>query len=277
MNKIIVPIDFSEYSDYALEVAANLAKANNAEILALHMLEISESLVNKAEGSDYSEALFFMKLAKKKFENFLEKDYLEGVKVTDIVQYHKVFSEVNNTAIEQGADLIVMGSHGASGAKELFVGSNAEKVVRNSELPVLVVKQRRKDFSANKVVFASDFKRDNVRPYLNAMSLFKKIKADVSLLYVNLPNESFKDSDEIEKQLKEFFIKADGNTDNMKKVTVRNDYSVEKGLFAHGQKVDADVLAIPTHGRKGLSHFFIGSIGEDIVNHANTPVMTFKI
>ncbi len=48
-------------------------------------------------------------------------------------------------------------------------------------------------------------------------------------------------------------------------------------MYSYAEKIDADLIAIPTHGRNGLAHFFVGSIGEDLANHAKLPVMTFKI
>ncbi|NER13962.1 universal stress protein [Leptobacterium flavescens] len=277
MKKIIVPVDFSEHSEYALELAAQLARKHDAEIIALHMLEISESLLNKAEGQGYNEALFFMKMAAKRFEDFLDKEYLKGLKVTDIVQHHKVFTEVNETALKHNADLIIMGSHGTGGIKELFMGSNAEKVVRTAQLPVLVVKNRMPDFNIKKVVFAMDFHIENAEAYVRAMNLFKELNAEVELLYVNLPNDNFKSSDEIEDIIASFLQRMEGNSAKMEDVAIRNDYFVEKGVFNYSNKVKADLIAIPTHGRKGLSHFFLGSIGEDIVNHASIPVITFKM
>ncbi|MBT8269949.1 MAG: universal stress protein, partial [Bacteroidia bacterium] len=127
MKKIIVPIDFSEHSEYALEAAAIIAQKHDAELLALHMLEISDAILTHNTGEQQSKAFFLLKLAEKRFDQFLEKDYLNGIKITPIVKHFKVFSEVNDVAKEQNADLIVMGSHGASGVKEFFVGSNTEK------------------------------------------------------------------------------------------------------------------------------------------------------
>ena len=140
MKKIIVPIDFSEYSENALETASVLARKYNAEIFALHMLELSNAVLTSTSEKHDVEAVFYLKLAEKKFKKFLEKDYLNGIKVTPVVKHFKVFSEVNEVAKEHGADLIVMGSQGVSGLKEVLVGSNTEKVVRHSDIPVLVVK-----------------------------------------------------------------------------------------------------------------------------------------
>jgi nucleotide-binding universal stress UspA family protein len=56
-----------------------------------------------------------------------------------------------------------------------------------------------------------------------------------------------------------------------------SDHNVEEGVINFALKVGADIIAIPTHGKKGLSHFLEGSIGEDVANHAKFPVITFKI
>ena len=72
----------------------------------------------------------------------------------------------------------------------------------------------------------------------------------------------------------------DAGMDNKKfkeKITFYDDYTPERGIFHFCNEKAIDAIAIPTHGRKGLGHFFYGSIGEDIANHANIPVITFKI
>ena len=107
--------------------------------------------------------------------------------------------------------------------------------------------------------------------------MFDKFEAEVKLLYINLPNEHFKSSVEIEKHIAEFLLKADGNLNRINDVAYQADYSVEHGVLNYSNKIGADLIAIATHGRKGVSHFFAGSIGEDIANHSSLPVITFKI
>ena len=277
MNKIIVPIDFSKHSEYALEAAAMLAKRGDAELLALHMLELSEGALTASDNEQQAQAVFFLKLAEKKFDEFLDKDYLEGVNVTPIVKHFKVFSEVSEVAEEHDADLIVMGSHGTSGLKELFVGSNTERVVRNADIPVLVVKNNVMNVNFDVVTFACDFSEENIKSYLKAVDLFDKMNSKVYMVYVNLPNDKFKSSLEIEKRVVNFFTKAEGNLNKMKDVHYVSDYSVEEGVLTFSNKIGADLIAVPTHGRKGLSHFFEGSVGEDVANHSTLPVITFKI
>lgn len=80
MKKIIVPTDFSEQADNALRVAADIARENNGEIFLLHQLDLPLHLANNAS-SNLPEAVFFMKLAKEKFDNLLKADYLDDVTI----------------------------------------------------------------------------------------------------------------------------------------------------------------------------------------------------
>ncbi len=276
MKKILVPIDFSEHANDALEVAAKIAKLQNASITVLHMLGLSEAILSKDESQDYQEAMYYMNMAKKRFKAFLDKPYLKGIEVHEIVQNYKIFGELNNVAREQHIDLIVMGSHGASGFNEFFTGSNTEKVVRTSDVPVLVVKHRRPEFVIKSILFACDFNDETILAFKNAKAFAANFSAKLALIYVNTPYQSFISSTEIEERISKFLFKA--GEDNQE-VNIYSDYSVEHGLMNASKKGDYDILAIPTHGRKPLSHFLLGSrsIGEDLANHANLPVLTFKI
>ena len=278
IKKILVPVDFSEHSEYALEVAAQIAKQKNAELVVVHMLGLSEAVVNKDDSRDFMEAVYYLKLAQKRFTEFLDKDYLIGLKVTDMVHNYRVFRELNDVAMEAKADLIVMGSHGSSGLTEVFVGSNTEKVVRFSEIPVLVIKKRHVNFQFENVVYACDFEDESISVYRKAMKFFKDFDATVHLLYINLPAERFRSTAQMEERVRIFLDKADnGDYLNLEKVSYRDDYTVEQGIFTFCNKINADLVAVSTHGRRGLAHFFFGSVGEDVANHSDIPTITFKI
>lgn len=278
MKKILVPVDFSEHSEYALEVAATFAKAHKAEILVLHMMGLADSIFIKEESQGIAEAVFHMKLAEKQFATFLDKPFLEGITVTETVQNYKVFEEVNDLALEQGIDLVIMGSHGARGLKEEFVGSNTERVVRTSEVPVLVVKGNEEMVLPKRVVFACDFKKENVKAYRTAIPFLEDLDVKIDLVYVNLPADRFRSSKEIEERMEAFMKIAEfGTLLHADDLVITNGYSIENGLYEYAQKVGADALAMPTHGRRGLSHFFNGSIAERVANHSKLPVFTFKM
>lgn len=278
MKKILVPTDFSQPAEHALEVAASIAKKQDAEIILLHMMGLSDAIVTKNESKEVFKAMYYMRLAEQRFDELLQKDFLKGVKVTETVHNYTVFSEINDIAKDMEIDLIVMGSIGASGLKEVFVGSNTEKVVRTSEIPVLVIKHRSEDFNPKEGIFACDFLSSAIGPYKRAKRMFDILGIEMQLLYINLAGD-FRSTREIEKRILKFL--SDAGEDNplqlLNQVVQYNDYSVEAGIFAYSQVSNADLIALPTQGRQGLAHFFSGSIGEDVVNHSDLPVMTFRI
>lgn len=273
MKKIVVPVDFSEQSEYALKVAASLAKKHKAEILVLHMLELNQAMVTSSEGFHPEQTVFMIRLAEKRFGKFLNKPYLKGISIQPIVKHFKVFSEVNDVAKKNNADIIVMGSHGTDGVKEIFIGSNAERVVRNAEIPVLVIKKEHIDFKVERFLFACGFKEESLSAFKKARAFAKLLNAELKMVYINTPGDDFLSTKDAYERISQFLGKAGVGM----QVEVFNDYSIERGILNYGESISADIIGIPTHGRKGLSHFFMGSIGEDIANHSNVPVVTFRI
>jgi len=278
LKRILVPVDFSEFSEYALEVAAILSREYDAGIVVLHMLGLSEEVFGEDEAVEAAEVRYYLKLARKRFSSFLDKPYLKGLKIIQIVQNYKNFNEIRDVAEENEIDLIVMGSHGTGGMREIFVGSNTEKVVRKSEIPVLVVKKRMQKFDPRKVVYAMDFRTDHLNAYRRALEFFDQWKAQVHLVHVNLPNLNFMSTTQIKEMAGAFLKKAhNGSLPPMATLSYVSDYTVEHGLYAYAMEIGADLIAVPTHGRSGLAHFFRGSIGEDIANHSPLPVLTFRV
>lgn len=256
-----------------MKAAVSLAKQHDAEILALHMLELNKNYVSSTESSHPEQTVFLLKLAEKRFKEFLEKPYLDGIKATPIIKHYKVFSDLNQVAQNTKADLIIMGSHGSDGLKELFIGSNAERVVRNADIPVIVVKEEVQDFKVERFVFACDFKKENLSAFKKAKNFAKLLSAQLEPVFINTPGETFLSNKDAYLRINEFLTAADTG----EQVEIYNDYSVKKGVLNYSASIMADLVGIPTHGRKGLSHFFMGSIGEDIANHSKAPVITFKI
>jgi nucleotide-binding universal stress UspA family protein len=241
------------------------------------MLDLQEVTLSENEFYQQEKAVFFLKLAEKKFKEFLNKDFLKGVKVVPIIKHYKVFSEINIISKEVDADLIVMGSHGASGLKEFFIGSNTEKVVRYANIPVLVIKNEMVNTDFSDIVVASDFSEESIPAFRKMLKTVDVLNARKHLLYVNLPNENFKTTSEMEKKAHDFLLEAEGNTDRLINVNYVCDRSIEKGILNFSNAVGADLISVITHGRKGLSHIFSGSIAEDITNHSTLPIITFKM
>ena len=273
MKTILVPVDFSEHSEYALEVAASIAKRFQAKLILFHMIGVSASVLAKSEVEEREEVKYYLNLAREKLATFLDRPYLKNVAIETIIQNLKDFAEVDAVAREQQADLIVMGSHGTSGLSTFFVGSNTEKVVRTSETPILVIKSKRPNFDVNTIVFANDLEPEYVLAYKKVENFARLFNAELKLVYINTVGSGFKSNSQIHESI-ENFVTALGSE---VPVVIYNDYSVELGIYNYAKSVSADMVALPTHGRRGLAHFFLGSIGEKLANTATLPVLTIKI
>lgn len=274
MKKILVPTDFSKHAEYALKVAAQIAKKNDSEIIVIHMLELPTTGNDAITSShDIPELMLFKNAAIAKLDNLMNSPYLNGIKTTKLIQFEIAFDGIMKNEKSQNADLIVMGSHGASGFQEMFIGSNTEKVVRNSEIPVLVIKREEANFNAKDFVFASDFSDEIKKPFEKVVEFANKFNSHLHLVNINTPN-NFKSTRVAQNTLDEFVSHFKINNFS---THIYNDINVEKGILHFAKSIDADIIGMSTHGRKGLSHFFNGSISEDLVNHAKRPVITFKI
>jgi hypothetical protein len=166
-----------------------------------------------------------------------------------------------------------MGSHGATGLKEMFIGSIAEKVVRFSEIPVMVIKKDHDNFKVQNFVFASNFKIEIKHTYKLSLTFAQLFDAKIHLLLVYTAS-SFMTTSDANTRIQEF-VKGIDFENYM--FTFYNDESIETGVLNFSKEIEADLIGISTHGRQGLSHFINGSISEDLVNHAKRPVITFKI
>lgn len=276
MKRILVPIDFSQEAEGAARVAAKIARRTGSEIYLLHMLELPVNTIDPTEMSTIisePQAIYFMKLAHEKFDKFKKLPFFDGIKVIESVQFHYAFKGIIKETEKFDIDMIVMGSQGASGLQEMFIGSNTEKVVRRSKVPVLVIKEGDDNFEIKKIVFASDFNDECKKTFQKILDFANLFRAELHLLYVNTIH-NFNTTRAIEERISEFIkdFKMCKCTKN-----IYNDISIENGILSFSREIDADLIALNTHGRSGLSQLFNGSVGQELTNHALRPVITFKI
>lgn len=273
MKRILVPTDFSIQAENALKVAAQIARKNNSSIFLEHSLNLPSHLNEVGQMGSLPESLYFIRLAENEFEKLLTRPYLSDIEVHEAIGHGEIYNDVREAVKEKDIDLVVMGSHGMSGFREMFIGSNTEKVVRTSNIPVLVIKNEHSGFEINDFVFATDFSDECRKPFNRAQKFAKDVGAKMHLLYINTPG-GFKTSTEANAMMNNFVKGMDVENYTL---NVYNDISVEKGILGFARETNAQLVGMSTHGRKGIAHFFNGSISEDLVNHAQMPVITFKI
>jgi len=276
MKKILVPCDFSDPAVQAFKMAVDIANQSNGEVVLLHVIELPvmhESVLMPTLSFEEAFIKDMKAHAEKNFTKMKDKWAKEGPKVSSFIEFGATVPTIRDFVKDKKVDLIVMGTHGASGVKEFFIGSNTEKIVRTAGVPVMAIKKQIKLSAIKNIVYPTTGDMDQEKLVLQVKTLQNFFKSTLHVLYVNTPS-SFKRDLEIKPQLKAFakrFMLKDYT------LNVWNDFNEEEGLKNFVFETKADLVAMATHGRRGLNHLMSGSIAEDAVNHINCPIWTYKI
>jgi nucleotide-binding universal stress UspA family protein len=276
MKKILVPCDFSKPAINAFRFAIDLAAQSKGVVHLMNIVELPvlhDTTIMPVLNFE-AELLHELKeKAEKTFSKLIAKYGTEGVKVVEEVVFGSVSREILEFAKAGKFDLIVMGSHGATGIRELIVGSNAEKIVRRSPVPVLVVKDYSKK-AIKSIVFPNTLETEHQEDLtMKVKALQSFFKAHLHIVWINTPL-TFSSDTETFKRL-EAFAKRYMLKDYS--IHVFNHRDEETGIIEFANEVKGDIIAMATHGRKGISHMFNGSLAEDVVNHTKTPVWTYSL
>jgi nucleotide-binding universal stress UspA family protein len=274
MKRILVPTDFSNTALQALEFAIEIAPVYKAEITVLHIIELPTNILY-----NYPFQGDIIKEMKKKAElTYLKWSERFRDKFPDI-RFHTeqsvLVSAIKNFIKDQEIDIVVMGTHGASGFSEFFVGSNTEKVVRLSEVPVFSIKKSVSSSSIKNIVFPTQLTLNETELVDRVKELQKHFDAHLHIVYVNTPS-NFKKGNEI-KALFDDYTEHYG-FENHSTITV-DDVNEQAGIMELANELPGVLIAMATHKRRGLAHFFVGSIAEDIVNQMemDCPIWTYSI
>lgn len=280
MKKILVPVDFSKTSTTAFEVAYDIAKKDGSDIIALHIVEEatpdSYRITGEWQKGDWQDRLFTYKLlekAKKQLEGFVQTPKYNDVKITGELRLGNPFHGMNAIITEHKVDLVVMGTRGHTKLEEMVIGTNTEKVVRHSHCPVLTVHKKPVTTEFKNIVYATAMSKDEEvfsRIVKRAQSLYN---STIHLVRINTPGDFQRDH--IVKDYMNKFAKSLGLKNYT--INVYNDIAEEEGIIYFADSIDADLIAMATHGRTGFAHVMAGSIAEDVVGHAKRPVLTFVV
>lgn len=282
MTKVLVPYDFSEQAQNALDFTIAISeKLQNAQIVVLHVVEVPSSANLGTMGGgemipEMDNQIFFIELMDRRKEQFkeLQEKYAENAfNLTTKISLGNAYSGIDDAINEEEPDLVIMGSKGTSGLEEILIGSNTEKVVRTAKCPVVTVKSKVDPVDFKKIVFASDFREDDAVLVSRIITLQKLFNADLYLVIVNTPS-NFETTRESSMRIKTF---VNNNKIENAVAEIYNSTSEEAGIVEFAEDIDADLIAMATHGHTGFIHLMTGSIAEDVVNHAKRPVMTFRI
>ena len=275
MKNILVPIDFSKSSEYASKVASKIAKKTGATIYLIHLIELPKGVIDIASTSKFSipESMLYLRKIREKILLFRDQFFNKSIKVEYFIKLNNPLDGIIKYADKIDADIIIMGSKGLSELEEITIGSNTEKVVRTSKRPVIVVKKDFEKFKLKNLVFASNFKEENKEVFDKFVHFANTFNSKIHLLKVNTP-ANFQITSETKQEIQNFI--SDFNLEKHK-INVYNDVSVEKGILNFSKEINADLIALSTHGRSGLAHLFTGSVTKTLSKNALKPMFTIKV
>ncbi len=272
MKEIIVAIDFSKGSMYALDLAIDIANKTDANIMMVWVDNQSES-----DSAISASGVEIRNEAKNHIEK-IQEEYqvkLRSGKLSYKLRKGRVYNEIANQAKYNDAELIIAGTHGSSGFEKMWMGSNAFRIVTYAPCPVITI---RYGFNFNKnldkIILPIDSSADTRQKVPFACKLAKHFNAEVHVL--GLYTTSLKaiqrkvDTyvDQVEKYLKDNNVRFVTNfvdADNTTNTTIE-----------YAQKVNADLIAIMTEQEKTAANFWLGPYAQQMVNNSPIPVLSIQ-
>ncbi len=276
MKRILLPTDFSDASQASFKFALDLAKEANAKLYVVHMIELP-ILPETTFGIQPRpiDPKLLKELENRATTAFQQMKSKYSTRIP--VSFHPIKNHVVNgirTFIqEKKVDLIVMSNHGASGLNELVFGSTAEKISRLSAVPVISIPKQISFKAIKDIVFPTALEV-NLKPLMRDLKELQLLfKAKLHVLFVNTPVHFYTDrqaAEGLEKFAKYYKL-------HNYSLNFRSSRSERNGILDFMNEIKGDIIAMPTHGRTGLTRFLKGSITESVLSGIDHPIWTWKL
>jgi len=276
MKNILVPCDFSKPAINAFRFALDVASQSKGTIQLLHVIELPvlhDSLLMPVLNFEEELLKELREKADAEFLKLVSKYRVDGVKVMSKVVFGGVATMILNYITDNSIDIVIIGSHGASGAREFFIGSNAEKIVRRSPVPVLTTKEYYKG-SVKNIVFPNSLETENQSDLIAKVKAIQNFfKAQLNIVWINTPENFYSDTITLER------FKTFAKHYKLVNYTTHifNYMNEEEGILQFAKLIKGNMIAMATHGYKGISHLVNGSLAEGVVNHADKLIWTYSL
>ncbi len=279
MKTYLVPTDFSEEANQALDFAIDMASHTGATIELLHVLEVpygSYNVVGEVNHQYKAENLYEAMLVRSTKDKLTETvGYVEdkGLTANSTLEFGSPYRHIQSHITGKDCNLVIMGSKGASGLEELLIGSNAERVIRNAKCPVITVKGPCSFRDISEMVYATDATPEHYVVVKTVKELQDLFGWKINLLRVVTPR-NFLTKGKAKEQLEAFTEKY-----GFKNFTTNVDEAefADEGIVNFAEKKHMGLIVMGTKGRTGLAHIFGGSKAEDVANESNIPVLTVRL
>ncbi|NCT18995.1 MAG: hypothetical protein AUK33_09020 [Flavobacteriaceae bacterium CG2_30_34_30] len=271
INKILLLTDFSEVSENATSYAMLIAAKTKANVHILHVLNTPVDWVKISLENEklYPETKAEIGMAKFNLTELTRKFNSQGIEAQQSLVFNLGVENIAGHIKNKEFDLLIMGSHGTKGIKEVTIGSNAQKIVRRVPIPTLVVKNKHRSNTIKNIVFASTFEEDQKNAFKQIAAFSEQIDATLHLLFINTPYH-FVENFEIEERLKSF-------CNICLKPCIKHVYNAlneERGVKYFIKNNEIDLFSIATTAKSGFVQLFTPSLTESLINHLDIPVLS---
>eukprot|EP01136_Pigoraptor_vietnamica_P040565 Opistho-1_new@12618 len=279
MKKILVPIDFSDYSTNAVKYAIEMAKTMKASIHLCHAIAIPE--VSPMAGmvvwptEDYTAIKEETTTTLKNYVDELKANTTLNEPFLPIIEYSCAFGNVKkvieDSSKELKIDLVIMGMAGAGKLSHLLLGSNSLAVIADNHIPVLLVPKTKLFTGIHKVAFATALIESDLNSIQQLASLLYHFNTDILLTHVSTEKEDVKDKNtKIDAFLNSVTCKLNYPKIYFRHVDAKD---VDEGLSWITKNTQIDLLAI-IHRRLNIFHRIMeGSRTKNLANHIEIPLI----
>jgi nucleotide-binding universal stress UspA family protein len=274
MEKILFPTDFSETANNAFVYVLEMAKAFNAEVIVLHVYNLPPV---SYEGYPIYVAEVFETIELSKFENMkdqipylrkiAEEHQLDSIKMSHVLEEGDLVNVINRIAKKEKIDLIVMGTEGASGLKEAFLGSNTGSVIESVPITLLSVPNKVKFSPINKIAFTTRFRAKDHKALLQVVDFANRVNAKVKCLYVRTADSDIEET-KIDKWREDF------KNDPVEFIIIP-DNDIEGTIFEFLDSEKIDILAMLTYKHSFFQELFRTSFTKKLSYHSEIPILVF--
>lgn len=278
IKNILFPTDFSDVANNAMNTAIAIAKRHSAKLHLFHVLipqyisPVGNVQFGGIDFNDWQEMENKMNESIETLASSLSK--LHEIEVTTHVNTGYVTEAIYKTAADLQVDLIVMGTHGMSGVREFFIGSNAYSTIKNAYCPVLTIPDSFKSTDFLKVLFPVRNIDGVDEKYHSINSILKANHSKVELLGI-AEFYDFAAFDFVSEKVKELISKM--KADNIE-ATYHNEFcdNIPDFILERAEVTKPDLLVINATIDNNWKRYFIGTYVQKIINHALCPVLSIK-
>lgn len=276
MKKILIPVDFSDLARHAFELGKQLQSELQAELHFVHIVTLPSHVLLTPDGELFDDDE--MDITQLQLEHAqAERKLMAWIDNVQSNVVNKVlYGHVNETLLHYAqkikADMVLMGTHGAFGMRELLNGSHAEYLAMHADMPILSLKGEAGK-RIEKMVLAADFTAALPTNISLLLALRSALQAQLYLLQIQKPGKRKREV-EIQERMSAF-AEANGLEDVAYAIFPAED--LEEGIVRFAANNNIDLIAIGSMQRTGLNKLINGCISADLVNHVQKPIFTFKL